>query len=120
MSDLSTNCGEGEDRAVRHTTGTTDPPAGNEATRSLGVRLLQPGSRPPVTPIEQAVVSALKHEVEMDFGTLVERVASELYFKEIRSGAWMLDLGLFGSGLFIPDVVRERQAGNGTLWEITG
>ena len=120
MSDLSTNCGKGEDHVLRHTSRTTDPRAGNEATRSLGVRLLQPGSRPPVTPIEQAMVSALKHEVEMDFGTLVERVASELYLKEIRSGAWMLDLGLFGSGLFIPDVVRELQAGNGTLWEIMG
>jgi hypothetical protein len=54
----------------------------------------------------------------MPLGSLVERVASELYNEELRHGAWVLDIGLFGSSLFVPDVVSEIEARNGTLWRI--
>jgi len=33
-------------------------------------------------------------------------------------GAWVLDIGLFGSKLFVPDVIGEIEARNGTLWQI--
>jgi hypothetical protein len=30
----------------------------------------------------------------------------------------VLDIGLFGSSLFIPEVASAIKAGNGTLWQI--
>jgi hypothetical protein len=54
----------------------------------------------------------------MPLDTLAERVASELYREELRQGAQNLDIGLFGSRLFLGDVIREIEARNGTLWQI--
>jgi hypothetical protein len=79
---------------------------------------LEPPSREPTTPVERVVVSVLKAAGAMPLGSLVERVASELYNEELRHGAWVLDIGLFGSSLFVPDVVSEIEARNGTLWRI--
>jgi hypothetical protein len=89
---------------------------GNLAESSL-VRL-EPSSREPATPVERVVVSVLKAGGAMALGPLVERAASELYNEELRHGAWVLDIGLFGSSLFVPDVVSEIEARNGTLWRI--
>jgi hypothetical protein len=41
-----------------------------------------------------------------------------LYREELRNGASVLDIGLFGSRFFTRDVVRELKAGDGILWEI--
>ena len=41
-----------------------------------------------------------------------------LYRKELRDGGWLLDLGLFGSGLFVADAKRELRAGRDVIWEI--
>lgn len=90
----------------------------DEPTRHLVVRLIEPLPRPTVTPIERLAVSSLKQEGAIPFRLLVERVASAVYFEELRNGAWILDLGLFGPRLFVRDVVREIEAGNGILWEI--
>jgi hypothetical protein len=38
---------------------------------------------------------------------LVEHIAREIYSDEVRRGAWVLDIALFGLGLFVPDVVFE-------------
>ena len=118
MSDLIAKFRKRKDHAMNLTTGRAHATAGNKDTRSLRVRLVQPAPQPPATLIERTVVSTLKREAEMAFGPLVERVAAELYSAELRGGAWMVDLGLFGRSLFVPDVVRELEAGNEILWEI--
>ena len=83
-----------------------------------GVRLLEATPRPPATDIERLVVAALKRGGAMDFRALVDRVASDLYHDELRHGGWAVDIGVFGRNLFVSDVVREIEAGNGLLWRI--
>jgi hypothetical protein len=88
-----------------------------DKSNNIIVRLEQ-GSREPVTPVEQLTVSVLSSKGTMSLRTLAERVASELYHQELRNGAQVLDIGLFGSRLFLPDVISEIEARNGTLWRI--
>lgn len=88
-----------------------------EPANNLIVRLGQ-GCQEPVTRVEQLAVSMLTSRGVMPLRNLVESVASELYREELRRGAQILDIGLFGSKLFEADVVREIEAGNGTLWRI--
>ena len=90
----------------------------NDAPTQLSVRLLDPPSRLPLTPIEKLTVITLEKQGPTPFPVLVKRVAHEIYSDEIRNGAWVMDIGLFGPGLFAPDVVGELEAGNGILWEI--
>jgi len=89
-----------------------------EGSHDPRVRLCDPPRREPVKPVEQMVVEMLRRDGAVPFVRLVEQVASELYHEELRRGAWTLDLGLFGSGLFVRDVVRGLKAGNGILWEM--
>jgi len=84
---------------------------------SLRVRLIENPDRP-TTRVERASLAVLSETGEAPFDTLVGRVAAELYREEIRGGAWAVDLGLLGSRLFIPDVVRSLDRHNGVLWEI--
>jgi len=86
--------------------------------RDRNVRLVEPASRPPLTPFERLVVATLTLEGVMRFGTLVERVALDLYLDELRHGAWILDIGLFGRSLFGREVARDLKAGDGILWAI--
>jgi hypothetical protein len=81
------------------------------------VRLAR-GSRPPGTPVEQLAVSVLVSKGAISLDALAERVASELYREELRQGAGVLDIGLFGSRFFTRDVICELEAGDGILWEI--
>jgi hypothetical protein len=81
------------------------------------VRLLQ-GSRRPETRVEQLAVTLLASKGAIALDALAERVASELYREELRNGAGVLDIGLFGSRFFTRDVVRELKAGDGIMWEI--
>ena len=74
--------------------------------------------RLPATPIEHRLISALKKVGVISFEKLVKTVAADLYAEELRKGAGVLDIGLFGSRLFNDDVVRELNAGDGILWEI--
>jgi hypothetical protein len=53
----------------------------------------------------------------MPLDELVERIAEEFYRQESKY-LWSLDLGLFGSKLFVPIVAREIETGNGSLWRI--
>ncbi len=82
------------------------------------MRLIDPPSRAPITSVERLTVATLKREGIIAFALLVERVASEVYSEELRNGAWILDIGLFGSRLFVPAVAGEIKARNGTLWQI--
>ena len=91
---------------------------GDESGRGFIVRPIEPPGRATVTPIERLAVSNLRREGVISLQLLVERVATELYHEELRKGAWALDIGLFGSKLFIADVMSEIKARNGTLWQI--
>ena len=75
-------------------------------------------STSPATPVERATLRVLKETGETRLEPLVERVADELYREELRNGAWLVDLGLVGSRLFVPDVLRSLKAYNGSLWRI--
>jgi hypothetical protein len=79
---------------------------------------LEPGSGQAETRVEQLVVTTLAATGAMPLNTLAERVAAELYREELRNGAQTLDIGLFGSRLFLSDVINEIKARNGTLWQI--
>ena len=72
----------------------------------------------PATPIEHRLISVLKKVGAVSLEKLVKTVAADLYAEELRKGAGVLDIGLFGSRLFNDDVVRELNAGDGILWEI--
>ncbi len=83
------------------------------------VRLIDSPHRLPATSIEQRLASLLRRESEpVFFGILVKRIAEDIYEEELRMGAAVLDIGMFGSRLFHGDVVRELKAGDGILWEI--
>lgn len=82
------------------------------------VRLLEPLRRSPTSPVEQLAVNILRQEGSISFELLVEYVVSDLYREELDRGAWTLDIGLLGKGLFVPDVVRGLKAGDGILWQI--
>ena len=70
------------------------------------VRLIAAPRREPMTPIEQRLITMLKN------------AAKDLYIEELRQGAGLLDIGLFGDGLFNRDLVQELMSGDGVLWEI--
>ena len=90
---------------------------GFEGSRGAIIRLLEE-CRPPATPVEQLAINVLKREGRTSFTKLLEHVARELYSDEVRSGAWALDIGLYGPNLFVPDVVSELKSGDGILWKI--
>jgi hypothetical protein len=92
-------------------------PAPNRDSHAL-VRLIEPPLRGPATEAESFAVALLGAEKEIVYGVLVSRVAEFLYRKELRDGGWLLDLGLFGSGLFVADAKRELRAGRDVIWEI--
>jgi hypothetical protein len=92
-------------------------PGGRDAADDLIV-FLEEHHQEPVTIVERFAVAALKENGAQPFHRLVERVASELYREELHTGATTLDLGLFGSSLFVPDVIGELDARNGSLWRI--
>lgn len=90
----------------------------NKESAEIRVRLLDPSGRPPATPIEKLTVTALKDQGPTPFPALVERVARGIYLDEIRTGAWVLDIGLYGPGLFVRSVASQLRSGDGTFWKI--
>jgi hypothetical protein len=88
---------------------------------SAGAAIVQQIDSPhrlPATPIEHRLTSALRKVGVISFEKLVKTVAADLYAEELRKGAGVLDIGLFGSRLFNDDVARELKAADGILWEI--
>jgi hypothetical protein len=83
---------------------------------NLVVRLNLP-ARPPESTVELLATSILETAGSLPFDRLVERIADELYRQELRY-AWALDIGMFGSRLFVPSVAKEIETGNGSLWKI--
>jgi hypothetical protein len=84
----------------------------------LVVQLLDPVPAAATTPLERLAIAALRREGVLSLESLVQRVACDLYQEELRNGAGVLDIGFYGSGLFVPEVIRDIQARNGTLWKI--
>ena len=85
--------------------------------RDLVVRL-ESSPQQPETPVERSATAMLRREGSLPFHVLINRVAVELYQKESAEGAWLLDLAETGSRLFVPDVRKEIESGNGRLWTI--
>ena len=85
---------------------------------TAAVRLIEAPRRRPETAIEQRLATRLKATGPMSVSALVSTVAADLYSDELRKGAGVLDIGLFGSRLFSGDVIQELRAGDGILWQI--
>lgn len=82
------------------------------------VRLIEPSERAPITPVERLALAILRRDGETPLGRLLERLASEIYRRELRAGAGLLDIGLLGPKLFLSDIVSELRAGENRLWRI--
>jgi hypothetical protein len=82
------------------------------------VRLVETPPRHPATPIENQLLATLEKTGPVAAATLVRRVAADLYAEELRQGAGVLDIGLYGDRLFDHEIVRELRAGDGVLWKI--
>lgn len=82
------------------------------------VRPLEPPQCPPTTIFEVRVVALLKKEGVISFDNLVRRMAADLYVEQRQNGAWMADIGLFGSRLFNREVIRELEGADGIPWNI--
>jgi hypothetical protein len=90
---------------------------GGGVPRELIVRL-EHCSREPSTPVERLALAILRREGPTPLHVLVKRVASGLFEDELAGGARVLDLGILGSTLFVPDATAGIQAANGVLWQI--
>jgi len=82
------------------------------------VRLLRNARRAPASEAEAVVVELLPRTKDASLDSLISVVAEKLYRDEIRAGAWIVDLGLFSSGLFVPEARCLLETGNGELWQI--
>jgi hypothetical protein len=82
------------------------------------VRLLDCPSQPTGSPVQQRLLAALNRSGAASVSSLVHAIAQDLYIEELRMGAGVLDIGLFGSRLFHNDVIQELWAGDGRLWQI--
>jgi hypothetical protein len=80
------------------------------------VRLIEPHPRSAVSDAETFVVTLLAAQSELPYREVVSRLAELLYRNELRAGGWSVDIGLFGSSLFVPEARRALEAGKGELW----
>lgn len=105
--------------------GATSPDAGKGQSlgqgrghNSVKVRPLESPARLPTTAVERLTLEILEERGEVDFDGLSQKVARKMYLDELGRGAALLDIGLWGPGLFLPEVTREIRARDGELWEI--
>ncbi|MBI4247552.1 MAG: hypothetical protein HY614_10250 [Candidatus Rokubacteria bacterium] len=82
------------------------------------VRLVEPAGRLPTSEIERLAAGRLARDSSVAFDVLAAHVAAEIYRRALQRGGWVVDLGLVGSSVFVPDVVRELEAAAGVLWTI--
>jgi hypothetical protein len=83
------------------------------------VQLIESPLQAAATPLQRRLIFTLQAIGGGSFTGLVQAVADDLYAEELRMGAGVLDIGLFGRGLYHQDVIRELWAGDGTLWQIS-
>ncbi|HEU4343540.1 MAG TPA: hypothetical protein VFU31_18475 [Candidatus Binatia bacterium] len=96
----------------------TDSSSGLRRHGEPAVRLIKPHPRSPVSEIEALVVTLLANENELPYGEVIFRLAEFLYRNELRAWGSAVDIGLFGSSLFVSDARRALEAGKDELWEI--
>lgn len=82
------------------------------------VQLIQSPARTAERPVERMIVDLLDCEGPMNCAEIVERVAKQIYRDELRCGAAVLDVGLFGAKLFESEVVAALKTGVGVLWTV--
>lgn len=82
------------------------------------IRLLSDPVRSPANSAEEFAASLISEQAALSYHELVARLADYLYRQEMDAGAWVVDIGLFGSTLFDGDAMRVWEAGRGELWEI--
>ena len=82
------------------------------------VRLVDTPRRQAETAIELQIIAILKEAGAVSHDQLVQRIARDLYEGELRRGAAVVDIGMFGSRLFEPEVALSLRVGDGTIWEI--
>ena len=94
----------------------TDPVMSEPGERV--VRAIIPPVRSGENEIELKLIAALQSDGSVSSGQLVQRISRDLFDEELRRGAAAVDIGIFGSRLFEPEVAQTLSAGAGTLWEV--
>jgi len=87
-------------------------------TGEARVQLARPARFAPASDAGRFVVELLSEADTLPLGELASRLAEFLYRKELETGAGALDIGLFGSALFVSDAYRELKLGSDNLWKI--
>src|SRR5688572_3368335 len=82
-------------------------------------RLLPGAGAAPATPEERLIVEALASAGPVPMDALVIAVSNALYRDELSEGGNDADLSLLGAGVFMPDVLRALEAGDGRLWTLS-
>ena len=76
---------------------------------------LLPGATP-ATPEERLIADTLAGAERIDVDAVVDAVSASLYRQELQDGGSAAELSLLGSRVFVPDVLRALEAGDGRLW----
>ena len=92
--------------------------ARDPASKTVSVRLIANAQCGPKTSIETLIAATLKEAGSLSYEGLIQRVVTDLYQAELRRGAAVLDIGIFGSRLFERDVVSALKISDGVLWVI--
>jgi len=90
----------------------------NRLSRQLQVVPIDFSESP--TPSESArwVLSVLQAQGATALSELLLRLAQYLYQDALRHGAAVVDIGLFGEGLFTAEAVAVLESGDGVWWAI--
>lgn len=57
------------------------------------------------TDMERLVCDILQTEGPTTVSDLIKRIADEMYYEELRNGAWAVDIGISGPSLFNRDAL---------------
>ena len=82
------------------------------------VRLIDSPRRVLATPMEQRLISTLKGTGSVSFASFVHAVSEDLFAEELRMGAGLLDIGLFGGRCSTMTLFKSFGPGDGILWQI--
>jgi hypothetical protein len=88
-----------------------------QAATQRQARLL-PGATPD-TPEERLIADKLAGAERVDVDAVVDAVSTALYRQELDEGGSAAELSLLGSRVFVPDVLRALEGGDGRLWALS-
>jgi hypothetical protein len=89
-----------------------------EAVEGSTIRVMTSPRRAAATEAELFVAGLLHSRNNRSYPEVISALADFIYSKELKKGAWVLDVGLFGSSLFVSEACQELESGKGILWEI--